>query len=75
MNQKYYLVGEYKTVPVYYSRNHGFSLGSRMDEIVEPTEIERNEIISNLGGMKSIEQIIHNYEKNEVREAKNDKYR
>ena len=70
MDQKYYLVGEYETVPVYYSRSHGFSLGSRMDEVVEPTELERNEIIAELGGMSKIEQIVHNYEKNEVREAK-----
>ena len=70
MNQKYYLIGEYQQVPVYYSKNHGFSLGSRMDDVVEPTELERNEIIAELGGMSKIEQIVHNYEKNEVREAK-----
>ena len=70
MNNKYYLVGSYQETPVYFCRKQGLMLGSRMDELAEPTGIENLEIIRDLGGMKSIEQIIHNYEKNEVREAK-----
>jgi len=39
MKQEYFLVGAYKTVPVYFSRKQGLMLGSRMDELVEPTGI------------------------------------
>jgi len=71
MKQKYYLVGAYKTVPVYFSTKQGLRLGSKMDELVEPTGIENLEIIRELGGMGAIERIVRNYEKNEAREEKN----
>jgi len=68
MNNKYYLVGAYKEIPVYFSTRQGLMLGSRMDELVEPTPIQNLEIIRDLGGMKGIELIVHNYEKSEKRE-------
>ena len=68
MNNKYYLVGAYQELPVYYSTKQGIMLGSRMDELAEPTAIQNLEIISELGGMKGIELIVHNYEKSERRE-------
>ena len=69
MNNKYYLIGSYQEVPVYFCRNSGLMLGSRMDELKEPTGIENLEILRELGGMGKIERLVHNYEKNEVREA------
>jgi len=68
MKQKYYLVGAYKTVPVYFSTKQGLMLGSRMDELVEPTAVQNLEIVRDLGGMKGIEKIVHNYQIGEKRQ-------
>jgi len=70
MNNKYYLIGAYKETPVYFCRKQGLMLGSRMDELVSPSAVQNLEIIRDLGGMSGIERLVHNYEKNEVREAK-----
>jgi len=70
MNNKYYLVGAYETAPVYFSRKYGLKIGSRMDELQEPSSLEKEAIIKCLGGMKTIDRLVRNYEKNEVREAK-----
>jgi len=45
-------------------------LGSRMDELVEPTGIQTLEIYRDLGGMKGIEKIVHNYQIGEKRQKK-----
>lgn len=70
MNNKYYLVGAYQEIPVYYSTRQGLMLGSRMDELVEPTAIQNLEIIRNLGGISNIERMVNNYERSERLEAK-----
>ena len=73
MNSKYHLVGTYNETPIYYSRTKGLWLGSRGDEIkieYEPKGSQKEMLIDYLGGMKSIETIIHKYEKDEAREAK-----
>ena len=68
MKQEYFLVGAYKTVPVYFSTKQGLMLGSRMDELVEPTAVQNLEIVRDLGGMKGIEKIVHNYQIGEKRQ-------
>ena len=70
MNNKYYLVGSYQETPVYFCRKQGLMLGSRMDELAEPTGIENLEIIRNLGGINNIERMVNNYERTEKLEAK-----
>ena len=68
MNNKYYLVGSYQETPVYFCRKQGLMLGSRMDELAEPTGIENLEIIRDLGGINNIERMVNNYEKSEKRQ-------
>jgi len=75
MNNKYYLIGVYQETPVYYSTKQGLMLGSRMDELIEPTAIENLEIIRDLGGMSNIERMVNNYERTERLEAKHDSKR
>jgi len=70
MNQKYYLVGAYKEAPIYFSTKQGLLLGSRMDELKEPTGIQNLEIIKELGGMITIDRLVRNYERAERLEAK-----
>ena len=69
----YYLVGSYQETPVYYSAKQGLMLGSRMDELAEPTAIQNLEIIRDLGGMKGIERLVNNYERTARLEAKNER--
>ena len=45
-------------------------LGSRMDELAEPTPIQNLEIIRDLGGISNIERMVNNYERTERLEAK-----
>jgi len=72
MNNKYYLVGAYKTIPVYFSTKCGLMLGSRMDELVAPSAVQNLEIIRDLGGAAGIERIVNNYERNKkLKEKKN----
>uniref|UniRef100_A0A6H1ZIP0 Uncharacterized protein n=1 Tax=viral metagenome TaxID=1070528 RepID=A0A6H1ZIP0_9ZZZZ len=72
---EYYLVGEYNSVPVYYSTKQGIMLGSRMDELAEPTAIQNLEIIRDLGGMSNIERMVNNYERTERLEVKHGRKR
>lgn len=67
---KYHLIGSYKTIPVYYSRTEGLLLCKGIEKFEEPTELEEKTIIIQLGGMKGIELIMHNYEKSEMKKAK-----
>ena len=69
---EYYLIGAYQELPVYYSTKQGIMLGSRMDELEEPTAIQNLEILRDLGGMKGIERIVNNYQRSERLEAKHD---
>ena len=72
MKQKYYLIGAYKEIPVYFIRNQGLMLGSRMDELVAPSAVQNLEIIRNLGGAAGIERLVNNYERNKkLKEKKN----
>jgi len=70
MNNKYYLVGAYKEIPVYYSKTEGLLLCSGTEEFEEPTELQRKMIVAELGGMKTIEQLVNNYERTKRLEAK-----
>ena len=70
MSKGYYLVGEYHETPVYFSRKHGLALGSRMDELTDPTPMQKQTIIADLGGMSKIELMVNNYERSEKWEAK-----
>ena len=69
-NEKYHLVGAYSEKPVYYSRKHGLLLGGRMDDFDEPSDLEKEAIIKWLGGMKTIDRLVRNYERAERLEAK-----
>jgi len=68
---EYYLIGAYQELPVYYSTKQGIMLGSRMDELEEPTAIQNLEILRDLGGMKGIELMVSNYERTERLQVKN----
>ena len=70
MSKGYYLVGEYHETPVYFSRTQGLALGSRMDELAEPTAVQNLEILRDLGGMKGIERLVNNYDRTARLEAK-----
>jgi len=76
MKQKYYLIGAYKEIPVYFIRNQGLMLGSRMDELVAPSAVQNLEIIRDLGGAAGIERIVNNYERTKsLRRKKMDYYK
>ena len=70
MSKGYYLIGAYHETPVYFCTKQGLRLGSRMDELVEPTPVQNLEIIRDLGGMSNIERIVNNYERTARLEAK-----
>ena len=70
MNQKYHLIGAYQTIPVYYSRTEGLLLCSGIEDFTEPTDLQKKMIISELGGMKTIDRLVRNYERTERLEAK-----
>ena len=67
---EYFLIGSYQETPVYYSTKQGLMLGSRMDELAEPTAMQNLEILRDLGGMSTIERMVNNYERSERLEAK-----
>ena len=70
MSKGYYLVGEYHEIPVYYSRKYGLALSILTNEFTEPTSLQKQTIIADLGGMSKIELMVSNYERSEKWEAK-----
>ena len=70
MNNKYYLIGAYKTIPVYFSRTEGLLLYSGTEEFENPTDLQKKMIISELGGMSTIERMVNNYERTTRLEVK-----
>ena len=67
---EYYLVGSYHEIPVYFSRKQGVMLSILPDEFTEPTGLQKKMIISELGGMSTIDRLVRNYERTAILEAK-----
>jgi len=70
MNNKYHLIGAYQTIPVYFSRTEGLLLCSGTEDFTEPTDLQKKMIISEIGGMITIDRLVRNYERTERLEAK-----